>query len=56
VGEERSAFCQWSASEPVGGGIEALAQGAQRVSAKAAEAIARHVAALQADPAAACQS
>jgi uncharacterized lipoprotein YmbA len=56
VGEERSAFCQWSASEPVGGGIDALALGAQRVSAKAAEAIARHVAALQADPAAGCQS
>lgn len=43
-----SASCQWSISEPVGGGIDALAQGAQRVAARASEAIARHVAALQA--------
>ena len=40
---ERSTTCQWSGSEPVGSGIDALAQGAQRVTAKAAEAIARHV-------------
>jgi uncharacterized lipoprotein YmbA len=51
---DRSATCQWVAGEPVGSGIEALAEGAQRVTAKAAEAIARHLAALQADPAAAC--
>ncbi|MGJ7578777.1 PqiC family protein [Variovorax sp. RHLX14] len=40
---ERSTTCQWTGSEPVGGGIDALAQGAQRVTAKAADAIARHV-------------
>ncbi len=40
---ERSATCQWAGSEPVGNGIDALAQGAQRVTAKAADAIARHV-------------
>ena len=52
---ERSAVCWWSGSETVAsGGIDALAQGAQRVTASAAQAMARHVAALQADPAAAC--
>lgn len=40
---ERSTTCQWTGSEPVGSGIDALAQGAQRVTAKAADAIARHV-------------
>lgn len=40
---ERSTTCRWTGSEPVGGGIDALAQGAQRVTAKAADAIARHV-------------
>ncbi|MDP9898874.1 PqiC family protein [Variovorax ginsengisoli] len=49
-----SASCQWSTTEPVGSGIEALAQGAQRVTARAADAIARHVRALQANPGAAC--
>ena len=53
--QERSAVCQWSASEPVGAGIDALAQGAQRLSAQAAETIARHLAALQQNPAASCQ-
>ena len=43
---ERSTTCQWSGSEPVGSGIDALAQGAQRVTAKAAETIARHVGAM----------
>lgn len=43
---ERSATCRWRGGEPVGGGIDALAQGAQRVTAKAAEAIAAHVATL----------
>ena len=51
---DRTLSCQWSGSEPVGTGIESLAQGAQRVTAKAADAIARQVAALQANPAAAC--
>lgn len=51
---ERSAVCEWSASEPVGAGFESLAQGAQRVTAGVAAAVARHVAALQADPAAGC--
>lgn len=44
----RSAACQWSGREPVGAGISALAQGAQRVTGSAAQAIARHVAALNA--------
>ena len=44
----RSAACQWSGREPVGAGIAALAQGAQRVTSSAAQAIARHVAALNA--------
>ncbi len=51
---DRYASCTWSGSEPVGRGIDALALGAQRVTAGTAQAIARHVAALQADPAAAC--
>ena len=53
---ERSATCQWSANEPVGSGIDALAQGAQRITAKAADAIARHLATLQADAAAPCRT
>ena len=44
----RSAACQWSSREPVVAGIAALAQGAQRVTSSAAQAIARHVAALNA--------
>ena len=52
---ERSATCQWSGSEPVGQGIDALALGAQRVTAQAAQAIARQVSALQSDPAASCR-
>ena len=53
--EGRSAACQWSASEPVGAGMGALAQGAQRIAVQAAGAIARHVAALEANPGAPCQ-
>ena len=53
---ERSATCQWSSNEPVGSGIDALAQGAQRITAKAADAIARHLATLQADAAAPCRT
>lgn len=52
---ERSATCQWAGSEPVGQGIDALALGAQRITSQAAQAIARQVSALQADPAAACR-
>ena len=39
--------CQLSLSEPVGNGIEALAVGAQRVTAKLADAVARSVQAAQ---------
>lgn len=51
---QRAAVCGWSASEPVGPGIDALAQGVQRVAARATDAIARHVLALQANPGADC--
>lgn len=46
--------CRWSTSEPVDKGIDALTQGAQRAVARAADAMARHVAALQAGRAADC--
>jgi uncharacterized lipoprotein YmbA len=46
---DRSSSCQWSWSEAVGGGIDALAQGAQRVTDQAANAITRHLMAAQAD-------
>lgn len=49
-----SATCQWRTTEPVGSGIDALAQGAQRVVSNASEAIARHVAQLQQNPGAPC--
>ncbi len=49
-----SATCQWRTSEPVGSGIDALAQGAQRVASNASDAIARHIAKLQQNPGAAC--
>lgn len=45
----RSSSCQWSGSEAVGNGIDALAQGAQRVTDQAADAMARHLTALQVD-------
>ncbi|MGI4777287.1 MAG: PqiC family protein [Janthinobacterium lividum] len=52
---ERSTTCQWTGTEPVGDGIDALAQGAQRVTARAAEAIAANVGRLAASGgAAAC--
>ena len=41
--QTRSAACQWSSTEPVATGIDALAHGAQQVTARLAEAIARHV-------------
>jgi uncharacterized protein len=40
--------CEWTFSEPVAPGIDALAQGAQRLTSAAADAMARHIAALQA--------
>lgn len=46
--------CRISVSEPVGGGIDALAQGAQRVASQLADAIAASVAALPGQPAASC--
>lgn len=48
------AACQWRTSEPVGHGIDALAQGAQRVASNVSDAIARHVAQLQQNPGATC--
>jgi uncharacterized lipoprotein YmbA len=51
-----SSTCEWSASEPVGKGMDALAQGAQRLTARAADAIAGHVAALQARKAPDCKA
>jgi hypothetical protein len=51
---DRSTACGWSGSEAVGPGIDALAQGASRITAQASAAIAQHVAALQSNPAAAC--
>jgi uncharacterized lipoprotein YmbA len=51
---ERGTACQWSGSEPASGGIDALALGARRLTGRVSAQIARHVQALQADPAAAC--
>ena len=39
--------CPWAARESVGAGIDALAQGAQRLTARAAQAIATQIASLQ---------
>jgi len=46
--------CQLSISEPVGSGFDALAQGAQRVTAKLADAIAGSVSAVKANQVPAC--
>lgn len=46
--------CQLSISEPVGSGFDALAQGAQRVTAKLADAIAGSVSAIKANQVPAC--
>lgn len=52
---DTTATCQAQAQVPVTApGIEPLAEGAQRVSARMADAIAAHVRALQSDPGAAC--
>lgn len=51
----RALLCQARLSEPLAGsGIDAVAQGAQRLTARAAEAIARSVEALRRNPDAAC--
>ncbi|MGJ7496532.1 PqiC family protein [Variovorax sp. RT4R15] len=53
--QPRSMVCRISLSEPVvGTGIDAVAQGAQRLTANVSAAIARSVAALQQNPDAAC--
>ena len=49
--QSRTMACQLDVGEAVGGGIDAVAQGAQRVTAAAAAAIARSVNAAWADPA-----
>ncbi|MBO9515757.1 MAG: membrane integrity-associated transporter subunit PqiC [Variovorax sp.] len=46
--------CQLSVSEPVGGGFDALAQGAQRVTARLADAIAGSVSAMKASQVPGC--
>ncbi|SEA02979.1 membrane integrity-associated transporter subunit PqiC [Variovorax sp. YR216] len=52
--EGPAAGCQLSLSEPVGSGFDALAQGAQRVTARLADAIAGSVSALKANQVPAC--
>ncbi|RYZ11991.1 MAG: membrane integrity-associated transporter subunit PqiC [Comamonadaceae bacterium] len=52
----QSAACQWSSSEAVGPGIDALAEGARRLTARAAETMARHVAQQQTSPGAPCSA
>ena len=47
--------CGLTLSEPVGAGIDAVAQGARRVAANAAAAMASSVTAAQANPAAPCE-
>jgi len=49
-----NAVCQWAGSETVGNGMDALAQGAQRITDRAAQMIAQHLAALAGNPAAPC--
>ncbi len=50
--EARTVMCQLSVGEPVGSGMDALAQGAQRVTSAAAAAMARSVSAASANPSA----
>ncbi|MDN6887499.1 PqiC family protein [Variovorax sp. CAN2819] len=50
--EARTVICQLSLGEPVGSGMDALAQGAQRVTSAAAAAMARSVSAARANPSA----
>ncbi|ABR88488.1 Uncharacterized conserved protein [Janthinobacterium sp. Marseille] len=49
-----NAVCQWAGSEAVGSGMDALAQGAQRITDRAAQMIAQHLATLATNPAAPC--
>ncbi|MFT5643992.1 MAG: putative lipoprotein YmbA [Janthinobacterium sp.] len=51
---DQDSACRWAGSVQVGSGIDALAQGAQQLTDQTAQAIARHLAALSLDPAAAC--
>lgn len=48
--------CAWAGSEAAGSGIEAVAQGAQRLTARAAGAIARQITALQIGAALRCEA
>jgi len=48
--EARTVVCQLNIGEAVGGGMDAVAQGAQRVTAAAAAAMARSVSAARANP------
>lgn len=50
--EARTLVCQLNLGEPVGSGMDAVARGAQRVTAAAAAAMARSVAAARANPSA----
>ncbi|WP_395316158.1 membrane integrity-associated transporter subunit PqiC [Variovorax sp. UC74_104] len=50
--EARTVVCQLNLGEAVGGGMDAVAQGAQRVTAAAAAAMARSVSAARANPSA----
>lgn len=50
----RNQACQWSQSEPVGPGIAALAQGAQRLTTRAAHSMAASVKSLDTDASATC--
>ena len=52
----RNLACQWTQSEAVGPGIAALAQGAQRLTSRAAQSMAASVKALDANAAATCPS
>lgn len=52
--ESPATGCQLSISEPVGEGFDALAQGAQRITARLADAIAGSVSAMKANQAADC--
>jgi uncharacterized lipoprotein YmbA len=52
--DTRNLACQWSQSEPVGPGMDALAQGAQRLTARAAKNMAAALQALAADASARC--
>ncbi|MCX7275964.1 MAG: PqiC family protein [Burkholderiales bacterium] len=52
--DARNLACQWSQSEPVGLGTQALAEGAQRLTARAAQSMAAALAALDADAGARC--